>query len=83
MTPNPTPDPLDPIRKEIDEADRQLIQILARRFDAVKRVGNVKREEDAPLLDTERERRSRPAGSRTPRPWACRRPSPGGCSRRS
>jgi len=57
MTPNPVPDPLDPIRKEIDEADRQLIQILARRFDAVKRVGSVKRVEDAPLLDTERERR--------------------------
>jgi chorismate mutase/prephenate dehydratase len=52
-----TTDPLDPIRKEIDEADRQLIQILARRFDAVKRVGNLKHTEDAPLLDTERERR--------------------------
>ncbi len=49
--------PLDPIHKEIDEADRQVIQILARHFDAVKRVGTVKREEDAPLLDTERERR--------------------------
>jgi len=59
MDPNPVlPDPLDPIRKEIDDADRQLIQILARRFDAVKRVGSVKRvDEDTPLLDTERERR--------------------------
>jgi chorismate mutase/prephenate dehydratase len=59
MDPNPTsPDPLDPIRKEIDDADRQLIQILARRFDAVKRVGSVKRADaDTPLLDPERELR--------------------------
>ena len=51
-------DPLDTIRKEIDESDRQLVQILARRFDAVKRVGTIKHlEEGQPLLDTERERR--------------------------
>ena len=53
-----TPDPLDPVRKEIDEADRQLVQILARRFDAVRRVGNVKRvEKNTPLLDCDRELR--------------------------
>jgi chorismate mutase/prephenate dehydratase len=59
MDPNPTDnlDPLDPVRKEIDDADRQLIQILARRFDAVRRVGDVKRAEKGPLLDSERERR--------------------------
>jgi chorismate mutase/prephenate dehydratase len=58
MDANLTPDPLEPIRKEIDEADRQLIQILARRFNAVKRVGALKQAEaDQPLLDTERERR--------------------------
>jgi len=58
METNPTTDPLDPIRKEIDEADRQLIQILARRFEAVKKVASVKQAEaDQPLLDTERERR--------------------------
>ena len=52
------PDPLDAVRKEIDEADRELVRILARRFDAVRRVGEVKRTEaDQPLLDTERERR--------------------------
>ena len=56
--PDHTPDPLDPIRKEIDDADRQLIQVLARRFDAVKRVGQLKHNEaDQPILDTERERR--------------------------
>ena len=55
---NPNQDPLDPVRQEIDDADRQLIQILARRFDAVKRVGNVKHASPtSPLLDTERERR--------------------------
>jgi len=59
-TPQPSDaaDPLEPIRKEIDEADRQLIQILARRFDAVRRVGSVKGQEaDQPLLDPERELR--------------------------
>ena len=56
--PTPTPDPLDPVRQEIDEADRQLIQILARRFDAVRRVGTVKHASPtAPLLDMDRERR--------------------------
>jgi len=55
---NPNQDPLDPVRMEIDEADRQLIQILARRFDAVRRVGSVKHASPtSPLLDTERERR--------------------------
>jgi chorismate mutase/prephenate dehydratase len=58
MAVNLTSDPLDPLRQEIDDADRQLIQILARRFNAVKRVGSMKQAEaDQPLLDTERERR--------------------------
>ena len=60
MEPNLTDnlDPLDPVRKEIDEADRQLIQILARRFDAVRRVGSVKRsEKNAAILDSDRELR--------------------------
>ena len=49
---------LDPLRKVIDEADRQLIQILARRFHAVKQVGALKQAEaNHPVLDTERERR--------------------------
>ena len=53
-----TQDPLDAVRKEIDDADRQLIQILARRFEAVRRVGGVKHASlTAPLLDMERERR--------------------------
>ena len=62
--PSINPDPLEPIRKEIDEADRQLIRILARRFDAVRRVGSVKgNDQDQPLLDTERERRIQAAWS--------------------
>jgi chorismate mutase/prephenate dehydratase len=57
-TPAPTLDPLDPLRKEIDEADRQLVQILARRFDAVRRVGQLKHQSaDQPLLDADRELR--------------------------
>ena len=49
-------DALDPLRHEIDEADRQLIQILARRFDAVRRVGTLKKAEPGqPLLDSDRE----------------------------
>ena len=51
-------DPLEALRKEIDASDRQMVQILARRFEAVKRVGSLKHlEEGQPLLDTERERR--------------------------
>jgi len=49
-------DLLAPLRREIDEADRQLIQILARRFEAVRRVGALKHAEaDQPLLDSDRE----------------------------
>lgn len=58
-TDNPTAasaDQLTPLRQEIDEADRQLIQILARRFEAVRRVGALKGvEADQPLLDSDRE----------------------------
>ena len=56
--PTTTQDPLEPLRKEIDEADRELIQVLARRFDAVRKVGSVKRlEENQALLDSDRELR--------------------------
>jgi chorismate mutase/prephenate dehydratase len=49
-------DLLDPLRREIDDADRQLIQILARRFEAVRQVGSLKRAEPGqPLLDSDRE----------------------------
>ncbi len=58
-------DQLDPLRQEIDEADRQLIQILARRFDAVRKVGSVKRQEEGqPLLDSDRELRVQDAWTR-------------------
>jgi chorismate mutase/prephenate dehydratase len=54
--PSAPSDPLAPLRREIDEADRQLIQILARRFEAVRRVGTLKgAETDQPLLDSDRE----------------------------
>jgi len=58
-------DPLEPLRQEIDDADRQLIQILARRFDAVRKVGSVKGQvADQPLLDSDRELRVQDSWSR-------------------
>jgi chorismate mutase/prephenate dehydratase len=60
MEPNTaTPqDALEPLRREIDEADAQLVQILARRFDAVRKVGALKRNDsDQALLDSDRELR--------------------------
>ena len=50
-------DGLDEARREIDDADHQLIRQMARRFDAVRRIAEAKRAEGArPLLDTDRER---------------------------
>jgi chorismate mutase/prephenate dehydratase len=44
-------------RDEIDRIDRELISLLARRMEAVRRVGLFKREHsDAPIRDVERER---------------------------
>ena len=55
LVPSPS-EALDPLRHEIDEADRQLIQVLARRFEAVRRVGTLKKAEPGqPLLDSDRE----------------------------
>ena len=44
MTPHPAFHRPGPIPKEMDESDRQLSQILARCFDAVKRAGAARRE---------------------------------------
>jgi chorismate mutase/prephenate dehydratase len=47
---------LDQSRNEIDEIDRQLLALLARRMETVRNVAKFKREnEDAPLHDPERE----------------------------
>ncbi|MCB9983863.1 MAG: chorismate mutase [Rhodospirillales bacterium] len=41
-TPSPTPPELEAFRREIDACDRELIEILARRFGVVRRVGQFK-----------------------------------------
>jgi chorismate mutase len=59
MARHPKSHPLDPIHQEADDADRQVIELLARRFDAVQRVGSILPEEDAPGLDTGRQHGAR------------------------
>ncbi|MBP1628706.1 MAG: aroF [Holophagaceae bacterium] len=55
-TPKDSPEGLDLVRKEIDEVDRELLRLLARRFDAVRQVATTKRNEDAKaILDSARE----------------------------
>jgi chorismate mutase len=56
MSHNPKFHPLDPLHQGIDEEHHQVIKMLTRRGDAVKRVGTVKGDEDTPPLDTECER---------------------------
>ena len=47
---------LQSLRREIDEIDRQLLALLARRMRLVLRVGDYKREHEIPVYDPERER---------------------------
>ena len=47
---------LQRLREEIDEQDRALLDILARRFSLVGTITRLKRAEDIPLRDLERER---------------------------
>nr|WP_320131779.1 3-deoxy-7-phosphoheptulonate synthase [uncultured Holophaga sp.] len=55
-TPKDNPENLDLARKEIDEVDRELLRLLARRFDAVRQVATAKRNEEAKsILDSTRE----------------------------
>lgn len=46
---------IENLRREIDELDGQLIQILAQRFSAVKALGAVKRQAGIAIFDEERE----------------------------
>jgi len=61
MTANPTFSQLDSIHREIETADHQLIQLLARRFEVRKRAGAARREEDAPHPGPGGERRGQAA----------------------
>jgi len=52
----PHPSPLDSARSTIDEVDRELIRLLARRFDAVRQVARVKQSKvGCTILDPSRE----------------------------
>ncbi|GAA5039522.1 cytochrome c4 [Marivirga lumbricoides] len=45
---------LDQIRDEIDETDKELLEVLARRFELVKKVGNYKKEKNVAIFQLER-----------------------------
>jgi len=45
------------LRTVIDRQDKQLMSILARRFDAVRKIGKLKAHQSAPVIDPEREKR--------------------------
>lgn len=48
-------DELNDIRKEIDEIDTQLLELLSRRIDAVHRIGKLKSKIGKPVVDEKRE----------------------------
>lgn len=48
--------PLADLRREIDQIDRALVKLLARRFEKTQAVGHYKRAEALPILDEERYR---------------------------
>ena len=48
---------LDDLRRELDEVDRALVDLIARRLEVVAEVGAAKARTDAPVRDLERERR--------------------------
>ncbi len=47
---------LDDLRRELDEVDRSLVDLIARRLEVVAEVGAAKARTDAPVRDLERER---------------------------
>lgn len=46
---------IEQCRKEIDEIDKELINLFERRMDVAIRVANYKKENDLPIYDEERE----------------------------
>jgi chorismate mutase/prephenate dehydratase len=53
---DPTPRDLSAIRQELDNVDRSLVELLARRFALVEAVGEAKGTTDTPIRDLDRER---------------------------
>lgn len=48
-------DDMDRLREEIENVDRELIELIARRVDLAREVGRAKRAADLPTLDPARE----------------------------
>jgi chorismate mutase-like protein len=48
---------LDDLRRDIDEVDREILQLLARRMQLVLQVGDYKRKHHLAIYDPDRERR--------------------------
>ncbi len=45
---------LEDLRKEIDEIDHEILQILVKRVDVVKQIGELKNEQNIPVIDEQR-----------------------------
>lgn len=45
---------ISPLRRDIDELDRELLKILKRRFRVVEKIGQIKKEYNTKLLDKAR-----------------------------
>ncbi|MEE9211308.1 MAG: prephenate dehydratase [Phycisphaeraceae bacterium] len=55
MAHNDTDTRLDPLRKQIDKLDRQIVELLNQRAKVVVEIGNIKRSDDLPIYAPERE----------------------------
>lgn len=47
---------IDEIRKKIDELDTELVKILAKRIELIKKVSDIKKKKNIPIHDPEREK---------------------------
>ena len=45
---------LDDLRKQIDEIDKSIINLLAKRMETVKKIGQLKKKRNIPVLDKSR-----------------------------
>ncbi len=63
---------LTALRDQIDEVDKALLGLLARRLELVAQVGEVKSHYGLPIYVPEREAQCWPRGVKRPRRWVCR-----------
>ena len=45
---------LEEFRLEIDSCDKQIVELLAKRFEIVKQIGKLKKENNIPVIDSNR-----------------------------